>query len=437
LISGLALTLAMASLQIVWPLIFSHLASVFAWKTCSIVDYGAIADNKTVNTAAFKSAIAACTGGGTVLVPGGSDDWFITAPINLTSNMVLEVQGKMQGVDDPALVPLMKPFPSMGGNQTRDNFPCRFAPLVGAFNQTNITIMGAGTIDGAGEWWWKNGRGLNKERPRLVEMQYIDGLKISGVSLTNSPFWTLHPIYSKNIHIHDIRITADGENTDGIDPDSCQNVLIEDYYYCGGDDAIAVKSGWNWAGIEFGMPSKNITIRRAYSGCRGGFTIGSEMSGGVEDVQFLDSVSTGESGIRISSELGRGGYVRNILFQNISFSWEENKGKTFLLHINQNYKPDNPNKTLSQFTNITLDRLTVTKAPDNFPVGDMTCLNQSICHGINLSSIHLYNSHKPKPLTCNYVLGSQSDVDASIPSSCTQGGGQDVPSASLDASLIV
>jgi polygalacturonase len=97
------------------------------------------------------------------------------------------------------------------------------------------------------------------------------------------------------------------------------------------------------------MPSKNITVRRAYSGCRGGFTIGSEMSGGVEDVSFIDCISTGESGIRISSELGRGGYVRNVLFKNISFSWEKVQGKTFLLHVAQDYRPDNPNKTLSYF----------------------------------------------------------------------------------------
>ena len=57
---------------------------------------------------------------------------------------------------------------------------------------------------------------------------------------------------------------------------------------------MAIKSGWNWAGQHFGMPAKNITVRRARSGCRGGFTIGSEMSGGVEDVLFEDCVSTGQ-----------------------------------------------------------------------------------------------------------------------------------------------
>jgi hypothetical protein len=81
-------------------------------------------------------------------------------------------------------------------------------------------------------------------------------------------------------------------------------VLVEEYTYCAGDDAVAVKSGWNWAGQHVNISSRNITVRNARSGCRGGFTIGSEMSGGVTDVLFEDCASTGESGIRISSELG-------------------------------------------------------------------------------------------------------------------------------------
>lgn len=96
-------------------------------------------------------------------------------------------------------------------------------------------------------------KSLRIERPRLVELQFVTGLQIGPITLHNSPYWTLHPIYCRNVHIHDISITADdgkggrGYNTDGIDPDSCKNVLIENYVYDAGDDAIAVKSGWNYA----------------------------------------------------------------------------------------------------------------------------------------------------------------------------------------------
>jgi len=102
-------------------------------------------------------------------------------------------------------------------------------------------------------------------------------------------------------------------NTDGIDPDSCQNVLIEDYVYCAGDDAVAVKSGWNWAGRHVNMSSRNITVRNARSGCRGGFTVGSEMSGGVQGVLFEKKLHLDRRerpALRISSELGRGSFVR-------------------------------------------------------------------------------------------------------------------------------
>jgi polygalacturonase len=405
-------------------------------KVCDITAFGAKPDGQTLNTDAFTQAIAACAAGGTVLVPGNGA--YLTAPMNLTSNQRLEIQegATILGPTDPKLFPKMAPFPSMGGVITRDGYKCRYGPLVGAFNATNITITGKGTIDGAGAWWWDNRHKLGVESPRLVELQHVTGLTISGITLTNSPFWTLHPIYCRDIHIHDIRITADGKgkyssNTDGIDPDSCQNVLIEDYYYCAGDDAVAIKSGWNWAGIQYGMPSTNITVRRAFSGCRGGFTIGSEMSGGVSNISFLDSVSTGESGIRISSELGRGGYVRDVLFKNLSFSWNKIEGKTFLFHVAQDYKPDNPNKTLSFFDNIRFENITVTSAPNGLPIGDITCLHQTPCHNISLEAIHLAPGKvsSPKALSCKNVHGSQTDVDSAIPASCTNNSGPPSPQA--------
>ena len=312
-----------------------------AWRTCDITDFGALGDGRTQNRPALLAALKACEGGGVIRIPPGGV--FLAAPFNLTSNMVLQVEGTLLGTTNTSLVPLMAPFPSMGGNQTRDGHSCRYAPLVGAFNQTNLTITGGGTIDGAGAWWWDHRSGMQIEPPRLVEFQFVEDLVVRNIHLTNSPFWTVHPYASRRLHFSNVTITASGKgrnglNTDGIDPDSCQDVLIEDYTYCAGDDAVAIKSGWNWAGTHFGVPSRNITVRRASSGCRGGYTIGSEMSGGVEDVLFEDCLSTGQSGIRISSELGRGGYVRNVVFRNISFSWQSIIHKDFLLHVNQDYK---------------------------------------------------------------------------------------------------
>jgi hypothetical protein len=396
-------------------------------RICDVTSYGAVGDGVTQNIGAIRTALADCggAGGGVLRFPTGD---FLGAPFNLTSNMVLDVRGTLRGTTNLSLVPLMAPFPSMGGNITRDGHACRFAPLVGAFRARNITITGGGVIDGAGAWWWDHRHAMDVEPPRLVELQHVVGVTVRNITLTNSPFWTLHPIYSRDILIRNVTITAEGkgqygENTDGIDPDSCQNVLIEDYTYCAGDDAVAVKSGWNWAGQHVNISSRNITVRNARSGCRGGFTIGSEMSGGVADVLFEDCVSTGESGIRISSELGRGGFVRNVTFRNISFSWDStHTHKAFLLHVNQDYKPDNPNKTLCDFTNVSFEGLRVTAAPEGFELGDITCLEQSACEGINLRDITLAPTvQSPKPLACSHIAsGAMEGVGAALaPPGCT------------------
>jgi hypothetical protein len=268
----------------------------------------------------------------------------------------------------------------------------------------------------------------------LLEFWYVEGLRIFDVSIRNSPFWNLHPYWSRDIWIHHINITADSPanahyNTDGIDPDSCEDVLIEDYYYCAGDDAIAIKSGWNVAGILYGRPSRNITVRRSTSGCRGGWTIGSEASAGVEDVLFEDLVSTGESGIRISGELDRGGFVRNVTFRNLTFSWSTLQKKTFLFSVQQNYPnggiaspcrfpngtlcpipPLTPEQTTPDFRGIRFENVTVLHAPRGLNIGNFDC-TVAPCLGIEMAHIKLLDAPGVNGMTCRGVSGSQADVD--------------------------
>ena len=117
-------------------------------RVCDVASYGAVGDGVTQNIGAIRTALADCggAGGGVLRIPTGD---FVGAPFNLTSNMVLDVRGTLRGTTNLSLVPLMAPFPSMGGDITRDGYPCRFAPLVGAFNASNISITGGGVIDGA------------------------------------------------------------------------------------------------------------------------------------------------------------------------------------------------------------------------------------------------------------------------------------------------
>ncbi|MCE2055027.1 hypothetical protein HAX54_041807 [Datura stramonium] len=120
---------------------------------------------------------------------------------------------------------------------------------------------------------------------------HSDNIQISNLTLINSPSWNIHPVYSSNIIVQGITILAPvkSPNTDGINPDSCTNMRIEDNYIVSGDDCVAVKSGWDEYGINYGMPTR------------------SEMSGGIQDVRAGDITAMQESGSGSRLLFGRGG----------------------------------------------------------------------------------------------------------------------------------
>tara|TARA_B110000208_G_C11721633_1_gene413052 strand:- start:1 stop:1335 length:1335 start_codon:yes stop_codon:yes gene_type:complete len=401
------------------------------WKICNVMSYGAVGDGIHADTIALRAAIASCHGGGEVVVPPGR---YLTAPFNLSSNLALRLDPRAVLLGTNYTMYPLPPLPSMGGSVAAGGgggagLPCRYSPLVGAGNATNVTIFGGGRIDGQGPLGWYNYKPRACRKPMLVEFWYVTGLRLHNITLHNSPFWTLHPYFSKDIHISNINITVDPPgnghfNTDGIDPDSCENVLIEDYYYCGGDDAIAIKSGWNIAGVIYGKPSRNITVRRSSSGCRGGWTIGSEAHAGVYDVLFEDLVSNSESGIRISAELGRGGTVQNVTFRRLTFNWtalntpNANPNKTFLFNVEQNYATGGtfppcdgcpipkltPSQTTPVFDAIIFEDITVLRAPKGLPLGTWDC-GVAPCTGIVFSNITLVDASGPIALLCSGVHG--------------------------------
>ncbi|KAM0010244.1 putative glycoside hydrolase, family 28, pectin lyase/virulence factor [Helianthus debilis subsp. tardiflorus] len=146
---------------------------------------------------------------------------------------------------------------------------------------------------------------------------YSDDIQISNLTLIDSPSWKVHPIYSSNIIIQGITILAPvrSPNTDGINPDSCTNTRIEDCYIVSGDDCVAVKSGWDEYGIAYGTPTQQLVIRRltCISPTSAVIALGSEMSGGVQDVRAEDIVViNSESGVQLKTGVGRGGFVKDI-----------------------------------------------------------------------------------------------------------------------------
>ena len=332
-------------------------APVFPKFDYSIIDYGALADNKTDCLPAIKSAIAACnkSGGGRVIIPAGN--YFVKGPIHLLSNVNLYLEENAvihfsTDADDYLPVVLTR----FEGVELMN-----YSPLVYAYNQTNIAITGKGVLDGQADnehWWnwvgskrfgWKDGmpaqhdkenepalmekaskgapvkdRLFGKDhymRPTFIEFYQCKNILIQGVTVINAPFWLLHPTLSENITIDGVITNSLGPNNDGCDPESCTDVLIKNCSFTDGDDCIAIKSGRDEDGRRVNVPSKNIIVQDCeMKDGHGGIVIGSETSGGVENVYGQNCVMSSknlERAIRIKSNACRGGVLKNFYFRNL------------------------------------------------------------------------------------------------------------------------
>ncbi|CAN6463799.1 unnamed protein product [Victoria cruziana] len=332
---------------------FEYWAPSCRKHSVSITDFGGVGDGVTVNTEPFRNAVAHLAkfsrdGGGQLYVPAGR---WLTGPFNLTSafTLYLHRDAVILASQDISEWPLIDPLPSYG--RGRDAPGGRYSSLISGTNLTDVVITGDnGTIDGQGEIWWKMFRNkqLNFTRGYLVELMFSDGIVISNLTFVNSTAWHIHPVYSRNIIVKGVTILASltSPNTDGIDPDSCSHVRIEDCYIVSGDDCIAIKSGWDQYGIAFGMPSKNIYIRRltCISPTSAVIALGSEMSGGISDVYAEDIVAiNSESGVRIKTAPGRGGYIKNIYVRGMTMQtmkWAFAMTGAYGQHPDDDYDPN-------------------------------------------------------------------------------------------------
>ncbi len=352
----------------------------FADKVYDITKYGA----KTTNTAAknqkaIQKAIDKCSkkGGGRVVIPAGQK--FLTAAIQLKSGVNLEVQegAVLEFAFEPELYPIVP---------TRwEGLDCwNLSPLIYAYQARDIAITGKGTIDGGGtnDTWWpwcgskkfgmkeggiaqnmgararllkqaEDGVDMDQRRfgptdglrPQMINFNQCEGILIEDVTLLRSPFWVIHPLLSKDITVRGVHINNDGPNGDGCDPESCDRVLIENCFFNTGDDCIAIKSGRNNDGRQGGQgrfagtPSKNIIIRNSkFNNGHGGVVIGSEISGGCQNVYAenceMDSPSL-DRVLRIKTNSCRGGIIENINMRNITVG----QCGEAVLKINTDYEP--------------------------------------------------------------------------------------------------
>ena len=317
----------------------------------NVLDFGAVGDANVDDTAALRRTLrfaSLITGGATILFP--ENYTFCSGPLNLTSHVTLQVDGTLQALNWTATDwPQIPPLATYGTSEDGYHF-LQYQAFLYASHAHDIRIVGKGIVDGQGQSWWDAFKTpdhslLKAGRPNLVQLVDCHQVEISGVTLKDSPFWCLHPVLCTDVHIHHIKIRSHmyAPNSDGIDPDSSRNVLIEDNDVSCGDDHIAIKAGV--CGKNSGSPFEdcdkikaftdgtyetvNITIRRNIFRIGMGISLGSECSGGIRNVLIEDNlVGVCQPGhcedgccgwspaLHLKTTDTRGGHMKNIVFRN-------------------------------------------------------------------------------------------------------------------------
>jgi polygalacturonase len=345
-----------------------------------VVQHGAVGDGSTSDTAAVRGAAAAlaAAGGGTLRFPAagassGRAASYLTGPVNISSNTRVEIEagatilGSQNGSEYPLLtashsLPPPKAQPRCSRPPHRlwaSRWPCLQAaavwpayscasdapPIFGrlmhqsmlfTWNTSNISIGGGGTIDCNGGMWracakyvgaplyWNlsappcNGHG----RPHCVFLANATDVTFEDVTVLRPGDWNTHFSSVTNLRVRRVNITSPhGENADGIDVDSCRDVVVEDSFIHSGDDAIAMKSGRDYWGRLYDRPTRDVLVRNVTFGAGYGVTIGSETSGSIINVTFEDlHVLHQAEGVHIKTMRGRGGVIENITYRNLELN---------------------------------------------------------------------------------------------------------------------
>jgi polygalacturonase len=314
---------------------------VFPPREYRITDFGADAGGGECRAAITSAVMRSCAdGGGTVVVPPG--EWFSSGPLHLKSNVHLHISKgatlRFSGEPDHYLPPVLTRW------EGTDLY--NYSPLLYACLATNVAVTGEGVLEGNGRQefgTWKPRQAEAQRRlrtmghdgvpvqdrvfgkgswlrPPMLQFYGCKNVLIEGISLHDSPFWCIHPVYCYNVTVRNVTVESGNLNNDGIDPDSSVNVVIERCRFATEDDAIAIKSGRDQDGWRGGQPSENIVIRDCDIRSKvGAVSIGSEMSGGIRNV-FVEECRVGKVGalLYVKANLDRGGVVERVRVRDVA-----------------------------------------------------------------------------------------------------------------------
>lgn len=365
-----------------------------------ITDYGSLEELSTNIKPFIEKAIQECSGkgGGKIIIPAGR--YFSKGPIHLKSNINLHFE-------DGAIINFSNnPDDYLPVVFTRwEGVECyNYSPLIYAYEQENIAITGNGVLNGQADnnnWWpWKGKteygfiKGMPSQlddysrarllkldedqvdvserifgdgyylRPNFVQFYKCRNILLSDVELINSPMWVIHPVLCENLTVRNVKTISHGPNSDGCNPESSRNVLIENCFFDNGDDCIAIKSGRNFDGRRIATPSENIIIRNCtMKDGHGGVVIGSEVSGGCRNVYAenckMDSPHLDRM-LRIKSNSLRGGIVENIFVRDIQVGTVSNA--VFLIELLYEMKDGEVGNFPPTVRNINVERVRSNKS---------------------------------------------------------------------------
>jgi polygalacturonase len=317
-------------------------APTFPDRTLRLTELGARGDGSTDALPALLRAIDQLNvaGGGRVVLSDGT--WWMNGPIHLKSNIHVHLEdgATVRFNPDPDLyLPMV--LTRWEGTEIYN-----YSPLIYAYQAVNVAITGKGMIDGNakntfGTWldcqsdaqlrlrqMGANGVPVHERlfgkghwlRPSMIQFFGCANVLVDGPTIIDSPFWIVHPIYSHNVTVRNLRVDSSRLNNDGVDPDSSTDVLIERCVFNTGDDAVAIKSGRDQDGWRVGRPTENVIVRDCeMPSVLNGVAIGSEMSAGVRNV-YVENCRIGKarSALLFKANLDRGGAVEHVRVRDVT-----------------------------------------------------------------------------------------------------------------------